>query len=56
MTSGNKLYYIASRLILIIGVLILIGCNEVIPTNPDYISDGFDYPVGKPNAKGYYDA
>ncbi len=24
--------------------------------NPAYISSGFDYPVGKPDAKGYYDA
>lgn len=24
--------------------------------NPDYISDGFDFPVGKPDAKGYYNA
>ncbi len=24
--------------------------------NPQYISKGFDYPVGKPNAKGYYNA
>ena len=24
--------------------------------HPDYRSDGFDYPVGKPDAKGYYNA
>lgn len=24
--------------------------------NPDFISDGFDFPVGPPNAKGYYNA
>lgn len=24
--------------------------------NPEYISDGFDFPVGKPDAKGYYNA
>lgn len=24
--------------------------------NPDFQSDGFDYPVGKPDAKGYYNA
>jgi len=24
--------------------------------HPQYIADGFDYPVGKPNAKGYYNA
>jgi murein DD-endopeptidase MepM/ murein hydrolase activator NlpD len=24
--------------------------------NPTYIADGFDFPVGKPNAKGYYNA
>ncbi|HEY9169431.1 MAG TPA: hypothetical protein VIN72_08085 [Lutibacter sp.] len=45
-----------SRLILIIGALLLIGCNEAITTNPEYVSDGSDFPVGKPNAKGYYDA
>lgn len=45
-----------SSLILIIGVFLLIGCKQEIPVNPEYISDGFDFPVGKPNAKGYYDA
>lgn len=25
-------------------------------SNPDYVSDGFDFPVGPPNAKGYYNA
>lgn len=44
-----------SRLIFIIGAMLLIGCNEAIPTNPEYVSDGFDYPVGKPNANGYKD-
>lgn len=24
--------------------------------NPEYVSDGFDFPVGKPDAKGYYNA
>ena len=24
--------------------------------NPNYISDGFDFPIGKPNATGYYNA
>lgn len=24
--------------------------------HPDYLTDGFDYPVGAPNAKGYYNA
>lgn len=24
--------------------------------HPDYIATGFDFPVGKPNAKGYYNA
>ena len=55
MIFGNKLKPITSRLILIIGALILIGCNGAIPTNPEYISDGFDFPVGKPNAIGYTD-
>jgi len=48
-------FLMKSSLILIIGALLLIGCNEAIPTNPEYVSDGFDFPVGKPNAKGYYD-
>ncbi|MEO0469295.1 MAG: M23 family metallopeptidase [Bacteroidota bacterium] len=39
--------------------------SEAVPTNPiasffqqhpSYQSDGFDFPVGKPNAKGYYNA
>ena len=48
--------------------LIIAGCTQVaekievletqtvetIPT--EYIADGFDYPVGKPNSKGYYNA
>jgi murein DD-endopeptidase MepM/ murein hydrolase activator NlpD len=24
--------------------------------NPNYVSDGFDFPIGKPDAKGYYNA
>ena len=24
--------------------------------NPEYVSNGFDFPVGKPDAKGYYNA
>lgn len=56
MIFGNRLNSITSILILIIGVFLLISCNPEIPLNPEYISDGFDFPVGKPNAKGYYDA
>ena len=49
-------FMLTSRLILIIGVLILIGCKQEISISTEYISDGFDYPVGKkPNAKGYTD-
>tara|TARA_Y100000815_G_C13266225_1_gene471215 strand:- start:47 stop:658 length:612 start_codon:yes stop_codon:yes gene_type:complete len=29
---------------------------ELFDKNPSYISNGFDFPVGKPNAKGYYNA
>ncbi|EMJ50863.1 M23 family metallopeptidase [Leptospira santarosai] len=29
--------------------------NEFFTKHPKYISDGFDFPVGAPNAKGYYD-
>jgi len=56
MIFGNKIKPITSKLFLIIGILFLIGCNDAIPTNPDYISDGFDMPIGKPDAIGYYDA
>jgi murein DD-endopeptidase MepM/ murein hydrolase activator NlpD len=31
-------------------------CKEILNNNPDYFSDGFDYPVGKPDAKKYYKA
>lgn len=30
--------------------------DTVFVNHPDYIADGFDFPVGKPNAKGYYNA
>ena len=30
--------------------------NGFFQAYPEYISDGFDFPVGKPNAKGYYKA
>jgi murein DD-endopeptidase MepM/ murein hydrolase activator NlpD len=30
--------------------------DSLFNANKDYISDGFDYPVGPPNAVGYYDA
>ncbi|WP_438711597.1 M23 family metallopeptidase [Aquimarina muelleri] len=30
--------------------------NSLFKKNPDFIATSFDYPVGKPNAKGYYDA
>jgi len=29
---------------------------ELFTKHPEFIADGFDYPVGKPNAKGYYNA
>ncbi len=29
---------------------------KLFKSHPDYISDGFDFPVGIPNAKGYYNA
>ncbi len=28
----------------------------LIKNNPEYISNGFDFPVGKPDAQGYYNA
>ncbi len=28
----------------------------IFENNPEYISKAFDFPVGKPNAKGYYNA
>lgn len=30
--------------------------EQLFSEQPAYKSDGFDYPVGKPNAKGYYNA
>ncbi len=30
--------------------------NRYFKNNPSYVSDGFDFPVGKPNAKEYYNA
>ena len=30
--------------------------DKLFSKNPEFISNGFDYPVGKPNAKGYYNA
>lgn len=30
--------------------------QQLFKQNPLYISDGFDFPVGKPGAKGYYNA
>lgn len=30
--------------------------KSLILESTDYITDGFDFPVGKPNAKGYYNA
>ncbi|WP_298903920.1 M23 family metallopeptidase [uncultured Psychroserpens sp.] len=29
---------------------------KLLTDNPDYSSDGFDFPIGKPNARGYYNA
>lgn len=30
--------------------------DALFATKPEFMSDGFDYPVGKPNGDGYYDA
>lgn len=30
--------------------------KQLFKNNPNYVSDGFDFPVGKPNGKGYYNA
>jgi murein DD-endopeptidase MepM/ murein hydrolase activator NlpD len=30
--------------------------KKLFEENPGFISNGFDFPVGKPNAKGYYNA
>jgi murein DD-endopeptidase MepM/ murein hydrolase activator NlpD len=30
--------------------------QTIFDKNPDYLSDGFDFPVGKPNGSGYYNA
>lgn len=30
--------------------------STIFSTRPDFLSDGFDFPVGKPHAQGYYNA
>ena len=30
--------------------------NSLFKKNPEFIATSFDYPIGKPNAKGYYNA
>ncbi len=30
--------------------------NELFSSNPVYLANGFDFPVGKPDSKGYYNA
>ncbi len=30
--------------------------NDLFFSHPEYLTDGFDFPVGKPNAKAYYNA
>ncbi len=30
--------------------------NSLFKKNPEFIASNFDYPIGKPNAKGYYNA
>ena len=44
------------QILLFIMVISQISCNQNPPFNEEYISDGFDFPVEKPIAKGYYDA
>jgi len=34
----------------------ILNVDSLFIANPQYISDGFDFPVGKPDAKGYYNA
>jgi len=33
-----------------------IDYNKLFKDHQDYSSDGFDFPIGKPNARGYYNA
>lgn len=47
--SSKKIY-------LFITTLILAGCNQENPINPEYIAEGFNFPVGKSDAIGYRDA
>ncbi len=35
---------------------VILFYDSLFSKNPIYISDGFDFPVGSPNAKGYYNA
>jgi len=45
-----------TRIILLTLLFLVAGCKQEIPVNPEYIADGFNFPVGKANAIGYYNA
>jgi len=53
------------KLLLLLLAIPIISCNSRLKKdaetiiknfNKDFITDGFDFPVGKPNAKNYYNA
>src|SRR5690554_8239373 len=53
------------KLLLLLLAIPIISCNSRLKKdaetiienfNKDFIRDGFDFPVGKPNAKNYYNA
>lgn len=46
----------ALSILLLVASASLVSCEQKIPFNSEYISHGFDFPVGKPNAHGYYNA
>lgn len=68
MNSFIRMKYRIILIILFIGILSLtclytlkdLFYNENLPSEEEFsicpLSDGFDFPVGKPNAKKYYDA
>ncbi|NOY00904.1 MAG: M23 family metallopeptidase, partial [Verrucomicrobia bacterium] len=49
---------VASLLLLTCFVLTIVTAPQIRAANTitHYLADGFDYPVGKPNATGYYKA
>ncbi|MFT5913739.1 MAG: hypothetical protein ACI81T_000223 [Bacteroidia bacterium] len=66
----SKTLHIMKRTSLLLALFLVISCQSKLESsqilsqnclakfalNADYQADGFDFPVGKPNAKNYYNA